>query len=162
MGNNLQVYTPDSIFDYDYEWPTKLFLAGSIENGKATDWQQEVIKSFKDYDISIYNPRRSKWNPELEQSFKCQVFNDQVVWEQKHLENCNYVLMNLLGDTMSPISLLELGQLSFMTKKGTVVVCPDEFWRRGNVEVVCVLYKIPLYKTLDEGIAHLKTLIKKN
>lgn len=161
MGNDLQVYTPDSAYSYGYVWPTKLFLAGSIENGKATDWQQQVIEAFKDYSMSIYNPRRDKWNPELEQSFTCQVFNDQVVWEQKHLEACNYVLMNFVGDTMSPISLLELGQLTYMEKKATVVVCPDNFWRRGNIEVVCVLYKIPLYKTLEEGIAHLKTIIEK-
>ena len=86
----------------------------------------------------------------------------------KYLDECNLVLMYLVPGTYSPISLLELGQLSKHHKKEggedkhTVVVCPRSFWRRGNVEVVCSLFHLPLYETLEEGIAHIKTLIQIN
>lgn len=56
--------------------------------------------------------------------------------------------MYLDPNTKSPISLLELG-LHANSKK-LWVVCPDGFWRKGNVEVVCSLYDIPLFNSLDE------------
>lgn len=155
------IFKPDTNDYVSGSSHTKLFLAGSIEQGKAVDWQQEVTNQFGSYNISIYNPRRSKWNPELEQSITNQQFREQVAWEQKWLESSQYVLMNFVEDTMSPISLLELGQLSRQTNTITVVCCPRSFWRRGNVEVVCVLYKMPLYETLEEAVAHLKTIITK-
>lgn len=151
----------------DSNWRNKLFLAGSIEMGKAVNWQQEVIEAFENstIPIAIYNPRRAVWDASLEQSSTCETFRHQVTWEQKYLDKCNIVLMNLLPDTYSPISLLELGQLTHHMKKEpgefpskeVVVVCPKGFWRRGNVEMVCIMFKIPLYETLAEGIAHIKT-----
>lgn len=31
-----------------------------------------------------------------------------------------------------------------------MVCCPDEFWRSGNIQVVCEKFSIPLFKTMDE------------
>lgn len=49
----------------------ELFLAGSIEMGKAEDWQSEIIVSLREYlengKLRIYNPRRIDWNPEWSQ-----------------------------------------------------------------------------------------------
>lgn len=39
-----------------------LFLGGSIEMGKASEWQKEFIESFKDKNITIFNPRRNDWD----------------------------------------------------------------------------------------------------
>jgi hypothetical protein len=36
------------------------------------------------------------------------------------------------------------------TSKKLYVVCPDGFYRRGNVEMVCSTYDIPLFNTLEE------------
>ena len=39
-----------------------VFLAGSIENGKADDWQKDIVEYinnyFSEYNINIFNPRR--------------------------------------------------------------------------------------------------------
>ena len=51
----------------------------------------------------------------------------------------------------SPITLLELG-LFAQTKK-LIVCCPDGFWRRGNVQVVCARYNVPLVDSLEALIA---------
>ncbi len=39
-----------------------VFLAGSIEMGKAEDWQTYVGNQFVDFDILIWNPRRETWD----------------------------------------------------------------------------------------------------
>ena len=58
------------------------------------------------------------------------------------------------NDTKSPITLLELG---LMARSGKLVVaCPDGFWRRGNLEVVCARYQVPLVSGLDELLAHVR------
>lgn len=159
MGRST-LHTPD--FNSDtYQFNQKLFLAGSIEQGKAYDWQEQVIKEFENYDISIFNPRRRKWNAELEQSFTNETFREQVVWEQNEMLQATHVLMYLVAGTMSPISQFEFGQLTMMPNIDTVIVCPKAFWRRGNYEVYSALFGIPRYETLEEGIAHLKTILKK-
>jgi hypothetical protein len=45
-------------------------------------------------------------------------------------------------ETQAPITLLELG---LHARGGRLVVgCPDGFWRKGNIEIVCARYAIPL------------------
>jgi len=55
--------------------------------------------------------------------------------------------------TQSPISLLELGLYANSGK--LTVICPDGFYRKGNVEVVCALYDIPLFNNINEFM-HIK------
>lgn len=54
--------------------------------------------------------------------------------------------MHFEPDTMSPITLLELGLYASSGK--LIVSCPKGFWRRGNVEIVCEKYKIPFFENL--------------
>lgn len=49
--------------------------------------------------------------------------------------------------TKSPISLLELGLYARAGKM--IVCCPDGFWRKGNVDIVCFRHKIKQVQTLD-------------
>jgi hypothetical protein len=54
-------------------------LAGSIEMGKAEDWQQKVSKELSEFDeINILNPRRDDWDNSWEQSINNQKFKEQV------------------------------------------------------------------------------------
>jgi hypothetical protein len=32
------------------------------------------------------------------------------------------------------------------------VVCPPGFWRKGNVDIVCLRYDIPFYTSLSDAI----------
>lgn len=46
-----------------------VFLAGSIEMGKAIDWQKEIGDEFENSDdVCILNPRRDDWDSSWEQS----------------------------------------------------------------------------------------------
>lgn len=130
-----------------------VFLAGSIEMGKAEDWQSKVQKALADEDVVIFNPRRDDWDDSWKQSIKDDNFRGQVQWEHDHLSKCDLIFMYLDPETKSPISMLELGL--FADNKDMIVVCPDGFWRKGNIEFVCKEYAIPLYNTLDEGIKEL-------
>jgi hypothetical protein len=67
--------------------------------------------------------------------------------------------MYFVPSTKSPITLLELGLLARSNK--LVVCCPEEFWRRGNVEVVCARYGVPLVAELPELIKLLKAKVCK-
>jgi hypothetical protein len=125
-----------------------VFLAGSIEMGVAEDWQSTMGKWFLSMGWNIFNPRRTDWDSSWIQSYENPQFNQQVSWELNALEKSDVILMYLDPNTKSPISLLELGLHA--TSKKLYVVCPNGFYRRGNVEMVCSTYDIPLFNTLEE------------
>ena len=66
-------------------------------------------------------------------------------WELDGLERADVIAMWFAPDTRAPITLLELGLHA--RRKKVVVGCPDGFWRRGNVEIVCARFGIPLVST---------------
>lgn len=133
---------------------TFVFLAGSIEMGKAIDWQEEIIKEFRNTTVSFLNPRRTNWDNNWEQSIKDKNFREQVQWELQGLEDSDIIVLFLDPNTKSPISLLELGL--FANSDKLIVCCPDGFYRKGNVEVVCDKFKIPLVATFEMLIEILK------
>lgn len=125
-----------------------VFLAGTIDLGASEDWQ----RSFIDYldtlsttHITVLNPRRDTWtgtptmdNPE---------FVKQVNWELDALERADVIVMRLLGTSKSPVSLLELG---LHARSGKLVVhCDADFYRIGNVSVVCERYGITRVGSYD-------------
>ena len=136
--------------------PHSIFLAGSIEQGKAVDWQQSACQFFNKQEGYIFNPRRSKWNDKLEQSIKEPEFYEQVTWELSALDVAQVIAMYFDPDTKSPISLLELGLYAASGK--LVVCCPERFWRKGNVDIVCERFNIPVVEDMTRffGKVHAK------
>ena len=61
--------------------PVSVFLAGSIEMGKATRWQDAVVEKLSGYDVDIYNPRRDDWDSSWTQENINEHFRKQVEWE---------------------------------------------------------------------------------
>jgi hypothetical protein len=123
-----------------------IFLAGSIEMGEADDWQARIVKYFDDEVITFLNPRRDDWDKSWHQD--SENFIKQVNWELDALERANKILMYFDPFTKSPISLLELG---LFARSGKIsVICPKGFWRRGNVEIVCKRFGVPLYNSFDD------------
>lgn len=121
-----------------------IFLAGSIDNGKAEDWQTKVIDRLKDLDnVVVFNPRRPDWNTALEPVMENPEFAAQVQWEHDHLMMADTILFYFAEGSVSPITLLELGLCAPMGN--CYVVCHSSFWRKGNVEFICGEYDIPLY-----------------
>lgn len=137
-----------------------IFLGGSIENGTAVDWQIEMTNFFNPLGIGVFNPRRDDWDSSLPQTYKNPSFNQQVNWELNALDRADRILMCFIPETISPISLMELGRYS--TSGRMAVVCPDGYWRKGNVEAICVKDDVALFNTIDEYKHYAGYLIKNN
>ncbi len=129
------VLTPDVVDVAIPDDSLVVFLAGSIDEGRAERWQDEAISSLGDLDIVLLNPRRENWNADLEQSVEEPRFVQQVEWELDGIERADVVLFHFSPNGPAPISLLELGKATALGKR-VVVSCPDGYWRRGNVEIV--------------------------
>jgi hypothetical protein len=127
--------------------------------GAAEDWQSVIPELFKDRNtLTFLNPRRDDWDFSWEQKESNPQFSKQVNWEMNMLDLCDVIFMYFSPETKSPISLLELGL--YANSKKMIVCCPDEFWRKGNVDIVCSRYGIPVYNTLDAAIGRLRTDLK--
>jgi hypothetical protein len=135
----------------------RFFLAGSIEMGQAEQWQQRIVDALSEVgDLVVLNPRRDDWDDSWEQRADDPRFSEQVSWELDMLDAADVVVMYLAPGTKSPVSLLELG---LCARSGKLrVCCPEGFWRRGNVEMVCRRNRIPLFDTLDDLIMDLRQL----
>jgi hypothetical protein len=148
----MKIYTAPEPVDFeDIEHKACIFLAGSIEMGKANNWQSQVAEALEPYDIVIFNPRRTAWDSSWEQSLNNPVFVEQVNWELDKVDASDVVFFYFQGDTLSPISLMEMG-IACAGGMDLVVVAEPGFWRRGNIEVMCDRHGIPLYGTLQAGI----------
>jgi hypothetical protein len=137
---------------------TKIFLAGSIEMGVAEDWQTKLSKDLEPYEITILNPRRDIFDKDLKQSIDTPAFYEQVTWELLAQESADIIAMYFVPNTKSPISLLELGLFARTGKM--IVCCPEGFWRKGNVEIVCHRYGVPLHNNYDTWLLNIKNKIK--
>lgn len=129
-----------------------IFLAGSIEMDKAVNWQKRCEELLKDHYI-IFNPRRDEWDSSWLQTVENNNFSEQVNWELNALEKADIIIMYFAGNTMSPISLLEFGLYAQSNKMKVVV--EENFWRKGNIDVVCKRYKIEQFKTLEQLVESL-------
>lgn len=146
----MEFKAPDAGFMPPYT-PT-IFLAGTIEQGSAAVWQSKFAEKFADFDVAFYNPRRDSWDSTWKQDLTSPCFVEQVEWELNRIMRSDVVLFNILPDTKSPITLLELGLVAMNSHAGkkqpAIVVCPDGYWRRGNVQIVCRKFHIPMYDSL--------------
>jgi hypothetical protein len=155
----MEVVKAPCIPTWDLSTDTSVFLAGSIEMGAAEDWQSVIPELFNDRNkLTFLNPRRDDWDSSWEQKESNPQFSKQVNWEMNMLDVCDIIFMYFSPETKSPISLLELGLYANSGKM--IVCCPDEFWRKGNVDIVCSRYNIPVYNTLDAAIGRLRTELK--
>lgn len=143
-----KIFTPPhNIAERDCNKPS-VFLAGSIENNTAIDWQRDVSKYFELIGYNVFNPRRDDYDITWEQKITNSNFYQQVKWELNALEVADIILMYFDPNTKSPISLLELG---LFARSGKLhVICPEGFWRKGNVDIVCDTYNIPMHESLDK------------
>jgi hypothetical protein len=144
-----QILKPPTPLQLDGKTPS-VFLAGSIEMGQAEDWQAVVEQGLADCEVVILNPRRDQWDAGWVQSIHNPMFREQVEWELMGLEQATVIAMYFAPTTRAPVTLLELG---LSARGGKVVACcPEGYWRRGNVEVVCQRYGVPLMTKLTDLI----------
>jgi hypothetical protein len=127
--------------------------------GAAWPWQSEVMRMLEAEDVIVLNPRRADWDSTWRQSTDDPNFHMQVEWELNALSASDYIILYLDPDTRSPVSLLEMGLFAQSGK--LLVVCPDGFWRKGNVDIVCEKYGFPQFASLEELVQHLVQMLKK-
>jgi nucleoside 2-deoxyribosyltransferase len=131
----------------------RIFLAGSIEMGKAENWQERLETELRQAgEVCIFNPRRDDWDSGWKQEIGNQSFYEQVNWELNGLEAADLIVCYFSPETQSPVTMLELGLFARSGK--LVVCCPEGFWRKGNIDIVCEKYGIPVVETLEELIRH--------
>ena len=131
-----------------------VFLAGSIEMGLAENWQKKVVDKLINTDIIILNPRRDNWDASWEQSTSNPEFVEQVKWELAGINLADKVLFYFDPATKSPISLMELGlcigKMAFGRVSNVFVCCPEGYWKKGNVDILCEKYGVKVYSDLNQ------------
>ena len=145
------VKPPDTI---EEDASQSVFLAGTIDNGISEDWQSTVETSLDDLNVVIFNPRRDEWDSTWEQSITNPMFREQVEWELDGLERVDHIFMYFSPNSKSPITLLELGLMASSRK--VIIVCPQGFWRRGNIEIVAYRYAIPVFENMHNELTELR------
>jgi hypothetical protein len=110
-----------------------LFLGGGISNCK--DWQSKLVEELKDYNVTIYNPRRS--NFDINNS---KISEEQIKWEYKYLHDANILVFYFAQETVCPITLFELGaalerNTYALMKQDILVYCEPEYSRKFDVEL---------------------------
>ena len=128
---------------------SSIFLAGSIEMDKAINWQKYCEEQLGEA-YHVFNPRRESWDSSWKQSIDNPNFREQVEWELNALEEADIIILFFAGGTYSPISLLEFGLHAASGK--LMVVCEADFWRKGNIDIVCQRYHIAQYESLEAVI----------
>ncbi len=110
------------------------------------NWQRDCESALSEHYI-IFNPRRDEWNNSWEQSIHNAPFKEQVLWELNALEKADIIILFFADNTKSPISLLELGL--FAHSKKIKLVVEENFWRKGNIDIVCKKYGIEQFESLE-------------
>ena len=147
------ILKPPAPLDFDHSMPS-VFLGGSIEMGQAEAWQAALEAALRGVDITILNPRRDEWDATWIQRISNPQFREQVEWELAAQERATLIAFYFAPRTKAPVTLLELG---LFARSGKVVVCcPNGYWRKGNVEIVCARYGVPLVGELAELVRLLR------
>lgn len=136
MNESIVIEAPNPLkFKKDH---VTVFLAGSIEMGKAKEWQKEIIEKFKNKSVTFFNPRRKDWDSSWKQTKEDKNFSQQVNWELEALEVADVILMYFDPDTDSVITLLEMGV--HIRDPRLIVCCEEGYYRKGNVDITCEKY----------------------
>ena len=134
-----------------------VFLSGSIDMGHAIDWQSKIIEEFKYEEIIFFNPRRKEWDSTWVQSIDNPVFKEQVEWELTGLDLADLIVVYFDPNGKAPITLMELG---LHKDDNMVVCCPEGYFRKGNVDIVCHKYGIKQVPDLDGLIQSIREGLK--
>lgn len=67
-----------------------------------------------------------------------------------HGKIADVVVIYFVQGTQAPISLLELGMYAGLYAEKVVVCCPEGFWKRGNVRIVCGRFGVRCVETVQE------------
>lgn len=140
-----------------------LFLAGSIDMGKAKEWQTQMEVALKDEEVVICNPRRLDFDATQIYSEDNPYMVEQIEWELEHIEISDVVVFVFDENGLAPITLYELGLVSkevYTCNKVGIVYCPHGYWKRANVIVNSMFYDFIIVHSMEELIEQTKKALK--
>ena len=170
---DFRFYIPPTPPTYPHK---SVFLAGSIEMGRAIQWQQHMRNYLADLPITVCNPRRSAWDTASTPRQRQADMQTQISWELEALDKCDVICFFFDWTTMSPVTMMELG---LWARSGKCVVCCDDgqadvlagvqdavekkrFWKGTNVRMVCERYGVPHVRNfMDLTVEVRKMLVRK-
>ena len=141
----------------------KIFLAGTIDMGKAELWRDIVLKEaniLKFQGCVFLNPRRKYFDIELEQNVQNVDFREQVEWELDGIDAADIIFFYFDPKTISPVTLVELGLVIEKQSREIIICCPDGYFRKGNIQVLAKRYDRFIHDTLCSAIFELKRVVK--
>lgn len=125
-----------------------IIIYGIIPRAEDTKWQDLLEMTLSDLPIAILDPRRADWDSTWVEDISFPKFKEQVEWEMDYAPISDVIVFYFGGQTEAPISLLELGMYAGSGK--CVVLCENSFKKKGNVQMVCARYEIPLFNKFEE------------
>ncbi|KAI1141728.1 hypothetical protein F5Y05DRAFT_271882 [Hypoxylon sp. FL0543] len=125
-----------------------VFLAGTTtKTDDGRDWREVLAESLSELPLTIINPYRKDWDSTWREDITCAPFREQVEWELDMQDGADIVVIFFHPVTEAPISLLELGLCARSGK--AIVVCPEGYKKRGNVQIVCQKYGIEVAESIE-------------
>jgi hypothetical protein len=125
-----------------------VFLAGTTSKVDAADWRETLSTSLRDSPITIFNPYRADWDSTWREDISFAPYREQVEWELSRQDEADIVVVYFHPATQAPVSLLELGLCARVPGKA-IVVCPEGYWKRGNVQIVCQKLGVEMVESVD-------------
>ena len=125
-----------------------VILYGAIQSDPTKDWQTSLSASLSDLPIAILNPRRDDWDSSWVEDISFPKFKEQVEWEMDYAQVADVIVFYFAPEALTPVTLLELGMYAGTGK--AVVCCPEGFYKRGNVQIICQRYGIELLGSVEE------------
>lgn len=133
----------------------ELFLGGGISG--CIDWQTEFLKHFTEYELTIYNPRRSAFD--LSDPKESEI---QIAWEYERLRSSKFIVFWFPHETLCPITLLELGAALERHWHRLIIGCHPDYKRKFDVAIQTHLSSPtsePVYDSIDSVIKRTKELL---
>lgn len=126
-----------------------VFLAGTTSKVDAADWREALSSSLSAHPVTIYNPLRADWDSTWREDIDFAPYREQVLWELDKQARADLVVVYFHPATQAPVSLLEFG-LSARVPGKVIAVCPEGYWKRGNVQVVCQKFGVEMLDDIGE------------
>lgn len=164
-SKRVQVIKPLKKMPKNPDGTPSIFLGGSIEMGKAEDWQTRLTnRLMSDEEVGnliVLNPRRDDWDSSWEMNPKKGTeFFKQVNWELDSQEKASILVYWFVDGTMSPITLLELGLALGQDSTRVIVYATPRYARYGNVKITCDKFDTEVYDNEDLFYEELKVMIR--
>ncbi|KAF7118414.1 hypothetical protein CNMCM5793_007931 [Aspergillus hiratsukae] len=125
-----------------------VFLAGTTRKVDTSGWRETLSASLFDLPVTIYNHYRADWDSSWREDIDFPPFREQVEWELEKQDKADIVVVYFHPATQAPVSLLELGICVRVPGKA-IVVCPEGYWKRGNVQIVCEKFGVEMVDDVD-------------